>query len=120
MREMIRDVIILLTLLVPSYVVSVALFVFGFVIIPSSGSDPSVHVRFGDYSGFTQAASRTQDLVLVVLSVSVLIGSAARFLGARLSTAIWTVFIVLGMYWASLLTIYIAGLLAGVFVLPFR
>jgi hypothetical protein len=54
------------------------------------------------------------------LSESVLIGSMVRFLGARLSTAIRIVFTLNGIYWGVLLAIYIAGILAGVFVLPFR
>ncbi len=118
--EMIRDVLVLACLMVPSYFVSVVLFVVGFVIIPSTGSDPSVHVRFGDYATFTDATTRVQGLVFIVLLSSVLIGSMVRFLGARLSTAIRIVFTLNGIYWGLLLAIYIAGILAGVFVLPFR
>jgi hypothetical protein len=119
-REMIRDVLVLACLMVPSYFVSVVLFVIGFVIIPSTGSDPLVHVRFGDYASFTAATTYVQGLVFFVLLSSVLIGSMVRFLGGRLSTAIKIVFALDGIYWGVLLAIYIAGILAGVFVRPFR
>jgi hypothetical protein len=118
--EVIRDMLVLACLMAPAYFVSVVLFVIGFVIIPSSGSDPSVHVRFGNYATFTDATTRVQGLVFIVLLGSVLVGTTMRFLGARLSTAILIVFTLDGIYWGLLLAIYIAGILAGVFVLPFR
>jgi hypothetical protein len=106
-------------LVVPSYVISVVLFVIGFVIIPSTGSDPSMHVRFGSYATFTEAAKRVQDSVLVVLLGSLLVGSIARVRGAQLSSAIRIMFALNGLYWGALLAIYIAGLRAAVFVRPF-
>jgi hypothetical protein len=61
-----------------------------------------------------------QDLVLFVLPSSVIVGSIARLREARLSRAIRIMFTLNGIYWGSLLAIYVSGLLAGVFVRPFR
>jgi hypothetical protein len=119
-RETARDVLALACLILPSYFISVVLFVIGFVIIPSTGNDPSMHVRLGNYATFTEAAKRVQDLVLFVLPSSVIVGSIARLRGARLSRAIRIMFTLNGIYWGSLLAIYVTGLLAGVFVRPFR
>jgi hypothetical protein len=119
-RETARDVLVLACLILPSYFISVVLFVIGFVIIPSTGNDPSMHVRLGNYATFTEAAKRVQDLVLFVLPSSVIVGSIARLRGARLSRAIRIMFTLNGIYWGSLLAIYVTGLLAGVFVRPFR
>lgn len=115
-REMIRDLLILVSLLVPLYVMSVGLFLLGFLLIPTV---PTAAVRLEEYTALSQAVTHVQDLVLIVLPGSVLGGSVARLRGVRLTCAIRMVCALSGVYWASLLALYITGILTGAFVLPF-
>lgn len=113
--EMIRDMLILVSLLVPLYVMSVGLFLLGFVLIPSL---PPAAVRVEEYNALSEAVTRVQDVVLIVLPGSALVGSVARLRGARLSGAIRMVCTLIGVYWAALLALHIAGILTDAFLLP--
>jgi hypothetical protein len=114
-QRMILDCVVIVSLLVPAWFACIALFLFGFLIIPNS-IDPTAHVKFGDYSTFVHLATQIQDLVIVVLPVSALVGVVARLLRFSLAAAVGIMFALIGLYWVSLLTVYIAGIISGVFV----
>lgn len=97
-----------------SYAISVIIFLFGFFITPNSGvvNGP---LKFGDGPTFFTLERHVQDLVVVVLPCSLVVGAVFVILGVTMRRASAVMFALNGVYWLVLLGVYFAGIAAGAF-----